>query len=107
MALASALLKAPIIVYRYTLSAFIGRHCRHLPTCSAYALEAIDRHGAWRGFRLAASRVARCHPWGTHGFDPVPDLDDETRPCRMTYPWWRIWRNGGRRKRDTSGPGGS
>ena len=47
-------------------------HCRHYPTCSAYALEAVDRHGAMRGLALAARRLLRCHPLGTSGFDPVP-----------------------------------
>lgn len=46
--------------------------CRFRPTCSAYAVEAIENHGAWRGMRLAARRIARCHPWGGHGWDPVP-----------------------------------
>jgi len=47
--------------------------CRYLPTCSEYAAEAIDRHGAARGTALAARRLARCNPWGGHGIDPVPD----------------------------------
>ena len=70
---AKAVVKAPIIVYRYTLSAFIGRECRFLPTCSEYAIEAIDRHGALTGGWLALRRIARCHPWGGSGYDPVPD----------------------------------
>lgn len=70
--------------YQLTLSAFIGRHCRHLPTCSEYAKEAIARHGAWAGFWLGLFRVLRCHPLGTHGFDPVP----ENAPRRE----WRFWR---------------
>ena len=70
--------------YQLTLSAFIGRHCRHLPTCSEYAHEAIARHGAWAGFWLGLFRVLRCHPLGTHGFDPVP----EEAPRRE----WRFWR---------------
>jgi putative membrane protein insertion efficiency factor len=69
--------------YQLTLSALMGRRCRYLPTCSDYAMEAIARHGAWRGFWLAAHRVCRCHPWGGDGFDPVPD----------SLPGdWRIWR---------------
>jgi putative membrane protein insertion efficiency factor len=97
---ASALLKAPIIVYRYTLSAFIGRSCRHEPTCSSYALDAIDRNGAWRGFWLTLSRIARCHPWGTHGYDPAPDLSAEW------HPWWAPWRYGRWTARSISRPSG-
>ena len=47
--------------------------CRYLPSCSAYATEALSRHGAWRGGWLSLRRVSRCHPWGGHGVDPVPD----------------------------------
>lgn len=47
--------------------------CRFTPTCSAYAIEAIERHGAWRGGWLALRRLGRCHPWGRFGLDPVPD----------------------------------
>jgi uncharacterized protein len=75
------LLKAPIHLYRSTLSGLIGRQCRHLPTCSEYALGAIDRHGAWAGFCLAAHRVGRCRPWGTSGYDPVP----------QQLRWWGGW----------------
>jgi hypothetical protein len=59
--------------YQLTLSSIMGRYCRHLPTCSQYAYEAIARHGAWAGFWLALFRVLRCHPWGSAGFDPVPE----------------------------------
>ncbi len=62
-----------IRVYQLTLSAFAGRSCRYAPTCSSYAAEAIERHGVWKGFWLGLFRVARCHPWGGAGYDPVPD----------------------------------
>jgi putative membrane protein insertion efficiency factor len=52
--------------------------CRHDPTCSHYAIEAIRVHGALRGAWLAARRLSRCHPWGTHGNDPVPPRNDTT-----------------------------
>lgn len=67
-----SLAKLPIHVYRLFFSPFLGRHCRYHPTCSAYALEAIDTHGAWRGGLLALKRLSRCHPWGGAGHDPVP-----------------------------------
>lgn len=63
----------PIRAYRLVLSPWVGMHCRYQPTCSAYALEALERHGALRGTWLAARRILRCHPWGSSGFDPVPE----------------------------------
>jgi putative membrane protein insertion efficiency factor len=78
------LLKAPIFAYRYSLSPLVGQQCRHLPTCSAYSLEAIDLNGAWKGFWLGISRVSRCRPWGTSGYDPPPDLRQEHHPFA---PW--------------------
>jgi len=68
-----------IRVYQFTLSPFLGGSCRFLPTCSAYAVEAINTHGAWRGSRLALRRLARCHPLGTSGFDPVPAAARDSR----------------------------
>lgn len=62
-----------IQLYRYTLSYFLGRSCRFAPSCSEYGLEAIRRHGAWRGGILTVRRIGRCHPWGGSGYDPVPD----------------------------------
>jgi len=63
--------------YRLLLSPLLGAHCRYQPTCSAYAIEALQRHGLLRGGALALRRLLRCHPvrWlgGGHGFDPVPD----------------------------------
>ena len=63
-----------IRAYQLTLSPLIGNSCRHLPTCSEYAFEAVARHGLARGSILALKRVVRCGPFGTHGFDPVPDV---------------------------------
>ena len=66
-------LSLPVRLYRVTLSPLIGHHCRSQPTCSAYALAALERHGALRGGWLTRRRLARCHPWGGDGYDPVPD----------------------------------
>lgn len=68
-----ALIKLPIHFYRWFLSPFLGGHCRFHPTCSVYALEAIEAHGAWWGGGLALKRLGRCHPWGGAGHDPVPE----------------------------------
>ncbi|NYT37791.1 membrane protein insertion efficiency factor YidD [Allopusillimonas soli] len=67
-----ALLVAPIRFYRYFLSPWVGHGCRFTPTCSAYAIEAIETHGAVKGSYLAACRIGRCHPWCKGGHDPVP-----------------------------------
>ena len=71
--LTAAALIAAIKAYRLTLSPWLGRQCRYLPTCSVYAEEAVARFGAWRGAWLAARRLGRCHPWGGSGYDPVPE----------------------------------
>lgn len=66
------LLLAAIHAYRYLLSPMLGRNCRFSPSCSEYALDAVSRHGSWRGSWLALRRVSRCHPWNPGGYDPVP-----------------------------------
>ena len=58
--------------YKLTLSPLIGRQCRFLPTCSEYAADVLISHGPWRGAKLAAHRLCRCHPWGASGYDPPP-----------------------------------
>lgn len=58
--------------YQYAISPMLGRNCRYHPTCSAYAVEAVERHGALKGGWLALKRVGRCHPFKPGGYDPVP-----------------------------------
>lgn len=91
MNVAKAMLKAPIHAYRWTLKPLMGLECRHLPTCSEYALEAIDKNGAWRGLWLTASRLSRCHPWGSAGYDPPPCICGEHHPfAPWRYGRWRM-----------------
>lgn len=72
MTLTARILALPVMAYRLLLSPWVGMHCRYQPTCSAYALEALERHGAIRGGWLTLCRIARCHPFGGSGHDPVP-----------------------------------
>ena len=67
-----AVLTLVIRAYQLWVGPLFPAACRYHPTCSAYALEAIERHGAWRGSVLAAKRVSRCHPFHAGGYDPVP-----------------------------------
>jgi uncharacterized protein len=77
-----------IRAYRYSLSSLVGRTCRHLPTCSEYTETAIARFGLWRGGWMGLARFWRCRPFGTAGFDPVPDsLPERAR-------WYRPWQYG-------------
>ena len=61
-----------IRVYQYAISPFLGQSCRHHPTCSAYAVEALEKYGAIKGGWLSVKRVSHCHPWHPGGYDPVP-----------------------------------
>ncbi|MCY3732235.1 MAG: membrane protein insertion efficiency factor YidD [Rhodospirillaceae bacterium] len=74
------LLIGSVRAYQVLLSPWLGRRCRHLPSCSAYAIEAIRRFGPLRGGWLAARRLGRCHPWGTSGYDPVPGASADDGP---------------------------
>jgi putative membrane protein insertion efficiency factor len=77
-----------IAAYRYSLSALVGFDCRHLPTCSTYAEEAIGRFGLWAGGWMTLARLCRCHPFGTSGLDFVPSA----APPRSH--WYLPWRYG-------------
>jgi uncharacterized protein len=74
--------------YRYTLSWLVGFQCRHLPSCSEYADQAIDRFGLWAGGWMTLARLSRCHPWGTAGLDFVPDA------LPTQSHWYLPWRYG-------------
>ena len=67
-----------IRTYQLLLSPLLGNHCRFYPSCSHYAVEAIERHGPWRGSLLAVRRILRCHPWHPGGIDPVPEPDKKS-----------------------------
>lgn len=73
------LLVGCVRAYQYLLSPWWGRHCRFEPSCSHYAVEALERHGAWAGGALAVGRICRCHPWAAGGFDPVPEAASAQR----------------------------
>jgi len=66
-------LSLPVRFYRAVISPLIGSNCRYQPTCSAYALEALEKHGAIKGGWLSLKRITSCHPWGGSGIDNVPD----------------------------------
>ena len=65
----------PIRVYQYAISPMLGANCRFSPTCSAYTIDAIKEWGAPKGLWLGIKRFSKCHPWGGHGYDPVPKKD--------------------------------
>lgn len=70
--LISKLLIFLVRVYQYTISPLLGANCRYMPTCSEYSVQALKIHGPLKGSWLALKRILSCHPWGGHGYDPVP-----------------------------------
>ena len=76
-----ALLIVLVKAYRYAISPMLGRHCRFEPSCSEYAVEALQTHGALGGTALAGARLCRCHPWHAGGYDPVPQVKSPLQPA--------------------------
>ena len=74
----------PVRIYQLTLSKILPDSCRHYPSCSHYTIEALKTHGIVRGTILATTRILRCNPWGTEGYDPVPPP--------MTRKQWKQFR---------------
>ncbi len=68
----------PIRIYQYTLSPLLGDICRYEPSCSHYTVAAIQEWGPLKGIWMGMKRIGRCHPWGGHGYDPVPDNPGKT-----------------------------
>jgi putative membrane protein insertion efficiency factor len=75
----SWILLVPIYIYKYGISPLTPASCRHYPTCSEYAVQALKIHGPFKGFWIATKRILKCHPWGTHGYDPVPPKKEKQR----------------------------
>lgn len=67
----------PIKFYQAAISPYLGSKCRYEPSCSHYAVEAIEEWGVFKGVWMGAKRIGRCHPWGGHGYDPVPKQKDK------------------------------
>jgi len=82
------LLSLPIYFYRGVISPFTMGSCRHTPTCSQYALEALKIHGPFRGLLFATWRILRCNPWGTSGYDPVPPSG-----TKFSFNYWKHLKN--------------
>ena len=73
MNLLQRLVILPVRIYQRAVSPLLPPACRYTPTCSQYMVEAVAKHGALKGLYLGIRRILRCHPWGGHGYDPVPD----------------------------------
>ncbi len=92
-------------LYQLFVSPILGPRCRFQPTCSAYAFDAIKLHGGLKGGWLSIKRIMRCHPWGGHGFDPVPEMEtmgatQEETKCK-DHPVKTV--NGGKEETSTDG----
>lgn len=72
------ILMVPVYFYKYAISPLTSPSCRYDPSCSTYAIEAIKIHGPFKGFWLGTKRILKCHPWGGHGYDPVPPKKNES-----------------------------
>ena len=97
--IAVVLLLIPLYAYKWFISPLTGPSCRHTPTCSQYAVDALKKHGPWRGFLMATNRFGRCRPGGTHGYDPVPLIR-----VKRYRPWKTIsgkWSHSNRLKDNT------
>ncbi|HUX55825.1 MAG TPA: membrane protein insertion efficiency factor YidD [Bacteroidales bacterium] len=88
-AILSFLLSLPVLFYRYSISPFLRPSCRHVPSCSQYMLEALKKHGPYKGLQIGTGRILRCRPGGTHGYDPVPLFHfRKYRPFLSLFSCW-------------------
>ena len=71
-----------IYIYKAVISPLTPASCRHVPTCSSYAIEALKTHGPLKGLWLSIIRVSKCHPWGSSGYDPVPEGKDKRQKTK-------------------------
>lgn len=75
--IARAIIVGIVRFYQLAISPWLGKSCRYSPTCSQYMIEAVNEWGALKGFWMGLKRIGRCHPWGGHGYDPVPENPDK------------------------------
>ncbi len=90
---------APIYFYKWGISPFTPASCRHIPTCSEYFVEAVKMYGPFKGGWLGLKRLSKCHPWGTHGYDPVPKITIKEYKPGKNKP---VCRTGRRQARKTT-----
>ncbi len=80
--LLTQILLAPVYFYRYAISPLTPPSCRYTPTCSLYTIEALKKHGPFKGAYLSAKRILSCNPWGGSGYDPVPEPKPKKRSSK-------------------------